>query len=141
VHVRELLRDGGLLVREQEPGADDDVVALARERREVRQVLTGRMRFERSRLEARDAFAGRGEGGLGELAKLPAFLRRDLLVAELVYNPPETPLLRAARIRGARTVNGLPMLVYQGAAAFELWTGRPAPIELMRRHAREALGV
>ncbi len=71
----------------------------------------------------------------------PNLLHRDLLVAELVYNPPETPLLRAARIRGARTVNGLPMLVYQGAAAFELWTGRPAPIELMRRHAREALGV
>jgi len=71
----------------------------------------------------------------------PNLLHRDLLVADLVYNPPETPLLRAARIRGARTVNGLPMLVYQGAAAFELWTGRPAPIELMRRHAREALGV
>jgi shikimate dehydrogenase len=68
-------------------------------------------------------------------------LHRDLLVADLVYNPPETPLLRAARLGGARAVNGLPMLIYQGAAAFELWTGRPAPIELMRRHAREALSV
>ena len=64
-----------------------------------------------------------------------------LTVFDLIYNPPETPLLRAARDRGARTLNGLPMLVYQGAASFERWTGRKAPVELMRRKAREALGV
>ena len=61
-------------------------------------------------------------------------------VFDLVYNPPETPMLRAARERGARTLNGLPMLVYQGAASFERWTGRKAPVELMRRKALEALG-
>ncbi len=68
------------------------------------------------------------------------WLYPGLVVFDLVYNPPETPMLRAARERGARTLNGLPMLVYQGAASFERWTGRRAPVELMRRKALEALG-
>jgi shikimate dehydrogenase len=71
----------------------------------------------------------------------PSWLHERLTVFDLVYNPPETPLLRFARERGARTLNGLPMLVYQGAAAFEIWTGRAAPIEHMRRSALEALLV
>jgi len=61
------------------------------------------------------------------------------LVCDLVYNPEETPLLRFARAAGARCLSGLPMLVYQGAIAFELWTGRRPPIEVMLRAAREAL--
>ena len=68
-----------------------------------------------------------------------ALLRSDLLVCDLIYNPPQTPLLAAGAARGARTLNGLPMLVYQGAAAWELWTKQPAPVELMRRAAEEAL--
>src|SRR5439155_25864738 len=58
-------------------------------------------------------------------------LHDGLFVVDLVYNPPETPLLRECRRRGIRHLNGLSMLVYQGAAAFELWTGRTAPIEVM----------
>ncbi len=54
LRVRELLRDRGLLVGEEEAGADDDVDALARERGEVRQVLTGRVRLERGRLQPRN---------------------------------------------------------------------------------------
>ncbi|MGH2457378.1 MAG: shikimate dehydrogenase [Chloroflexota bacterium] len=69
----------------------------------------------------------------------PDWLSSRTLVCDLVYNPPVTPLLRIARERGARTLNGLPMLVYQGAAAFERWTGRAAPADLMRRKALEAL--
>ena len=61
------------------------------------------------------------------------------LVYDLVYNPPMTPLLREAERAGARTLSGLPMLVYQGAASFELWTGKEAPVEVMMRTAREAL--
>jgi shikimate dehydrogenase len=53
-------------------------------------------------------------------------------VYDMVYRPAETPLLRAAREAGCRTANGLGMLLYQGAAAFSLWTGRPAPLEAMR---------
>ena len=59
-----------------------------------------------------------------------------LLVYDLVYNPARTPLLRAAAAAGARTQEGLPMLIYQGALAFERWTGRPAPVELMIEHGR-----
>lgn len=71
---------------------------------------------------------------------IPAeILRPDVLVCDLIYNPPRTPLIKAAGARGARTLNGLPMLVYQGAAAWELWTKQAAPVKLMRRAAEEAL--
>ena len=69
----------------------------------------------------------------------PGWLSAGTLVCDLVYNPPVTPLLGAARAARARILNGLPMLVYQGAAAFERWTGRAAPVDLMRRKAMEAL--
>lgn len=54
------------------------------------------------------------------------------LVMDMIFNPPLTPLLRAAMAHGCRVLNGLSMLLYQGALAFELWTGRTAPIEVMR---------
>ena len=53
-------------------------------------------------------------------------------VYDMVYRPVETPLLRTARLAGCRTANGLGMLLYQGAKALELWTGRPAPVAAMR---------
>jgi len=59
-------------------------------------------------------------------------LQRADGVYDMVYRPAETPLLRTAREAGCRTANGLGMLLYQGAAAFSLWTGRPAPLEAMR---------
>jgi len=61
------------------------------------------------------------------------------LVYDLVYNPPETPLLREAKRAGAHTINGLAMLVYQGALSFRLWTGQEAPLEVMMKAAREAV--
>ncbi|MBT9149632.1 MAG: Shikimate dehydrogenase (NADP(+)) [Dehalococcoidia bacterium] len=61
------------------------------------------------------------------------------LVYDVVYNPIKTPLLQIAEEVGARTIGGLSMLVYQGAAAFELWTGRKAPVEVMLQRARNAL--
>jgi shikimate dehydrogenase len=63
----------------------------------------------------------------------------SVLVCDLVYNPEETPLLRQARKAGAPVLGGLPMLVYQGAASFELWTGQEASVDIMFRKAREAL--
>ena len=57
------------------------------------------------------------------------------LVADIVMQPLDTPLLVAAADRGAATLAGLGMLVHQAAAAFELWTGQPAPIEVMVRAA------
>lgn len=60
-------------------------------------------------------------------------------VIDLVYNPPETQLLRLAASAGAQTVGGLEMLIYQGARAFEMWTEQPAPVEVMRAAATRAL--
>jgi shikimate dehydrogenase len=62
-----------------------------------------------------------------------------LVVSDLVYNPPETRLLCQARESGAQCIGGLEMLVRQGAQAFQIWTGVPAPLGVMRRAAREAL--
>ena len=59
-------------------------------------------------------------------------LRRARAAYDMIYRPPETPFLRAAREAGCRTANGLGMLLHQGAAALELWTGRPAPRDVMR---------
>jgi shikimate dehydrogenase len=61
------------------------------------------------------------------------------LVYDVVYNPVETPLIAAARQAGARTMGGLSMLVYQGAESFELWTGKPAPVDIMMSAAKKAL--
>lgn len=55
----------------------------------------------------------------------------DAVVMDMVYNPQHTSLLAAARSAGARAIGGMPMLIYQGAAAFEMWTAKPAPIEAM----------
>ncbi|HEY7341652.1 MAG TPA: shikimate dehydrogenase [Ktedonobacterales bacterium] len=65
-------------------------------------------------------------------AELLAHLPPTALVFDMVYAPPETALLRMARARGLRVATGLEMLLEQGAAAFELWTGSPAPIAVMR---------
>ena len=58
--------------------------------------------------------------------------RGDLLVCDVVPNPPETRLIQMARARGLKVLTGLPMLVYQGAIGFEMWTGRKAPEQAMR---------
>jgi shikimate dehydrogenase len=68
-------------------------------------------------------------------------LRPDLLVCDIVANPLETPLLAAAARAGGRTLSGLPMLVEQGAASFELWTGREAPRSVMYEAAERAMAT
>ncbi len=83
------------------------------------------------------------KGGPGEGASPLAAesIPREALVYDLVYNPLETPLLREAKKAGARTVGGLPMLIHQGAAGFQLWTGREAPVEVMFQAAQRALAA
>lgn len=75
----------------------------------------------------------------GALPLDPSLLLPGQVVADLVYHPRETALLRAARAMGARTVDGLGMLVHQAARAFTLWTGHEAPVTAMRRAAEAEL--
>ncbi len=60
---------------------------------------------------------------------------------DLVYRPLHTRFLQAARARGLHTVDGLGMLIHQGALAFERWTGQPAPVAVMRNATERALGL
>lgn len=58
--------------------------------------------------------------------------REDLFVFDVIYNPEETLLLKKAKSAGCKTSNGLHMLLYQGAASFELWTGKKMPVEIIK---------
>jgi shikimate dehydrogenase len=69
-------------------------------------------------------------------AILPSFQ----VVMDIVYAPLETRLLKEAKAAGCQVINGLEMLLYQGAAQFELWTGQAAPVELMRQQLYLARG-
>ncbi|WP_028828817.1 shikimate dehydrogenase [Proteocatella sphenisci] len=66
-----------------------------------------------------------------------SYLRPDLVVADVVYSPAETALLKMAKEIGCKCMNGFGMMLFQGSAAFELWTGKPMPIEYMK----ETLGI
>jgi shikimate dehydrogenase len=68
-------------------------------------------------------------------------VQKGQLVCDLVYNPPETSLIRLARSRRADTLSGIGMLLYQGAIAFEVWTGKKAPVDVMKKAlSRQMLG-
>jgi shikimate dehydrogenase len=65
----------------------------------------------------------------------PKLLKHNLAVMDIVYNPVETKLIRDAKAACATVVNGVEMLIYQGAASFEIFTGKSAPVEVMRKAA------
>lgn len=71
--------------------------------------------------------------GAGESPVAEQVLENFSVVMDIVYAPLETRLLREARRSGCQVINGLEMLLYQGVAQFELWTGRKAPIGTMRK--------
>lgn len=60
-------------------------------------------------------------------------IRPGMVVCDVIPNPPHTRLLQEAERRGARTIDGLGMLVYQGAIAFKMWTGYDAPVDVMHK--------
>ena len=66
-----------------------------------------------------------------------SFFRPDLIVTDVVYAPRETAMLKMAKEVGCKTMNGLGMMLFQGAAAFEMWTGKEMPIE----HMKEVLDI
>lgn len=82
--------------------------------------------------------AGHETHGPDALPLPQGILPREMVV-DIIYRPAVTPLLEAAEAESLKTQNGVPMLVYQGAEAFTLWTGQDAPVEVMRRALEEAL--
>ena len=68
----------------------------------------------------------------------PALITPDLMVFDMIYRPGITRLLDDAKSAGARTSNGLPMLLHQGALALEIWLDRPAPVDVMRSALEQA---
>jgi shikimate dehydrogenase len=66
-------------------------------------------------------------------------LDKDMVVMDIVYNPIKTALLKEAENIGCVTVNGASMFVYQGVAQFEMWTGKKAPVDIMRKTVLDAL--
>ena len=72
---------------------------------------------------------------------VPAEWLHGELIYDLIYNPRETALLRAARRQGLATLDGLQMFLGQAAQQFELFTGEQAPRQVMEKAALQALGV
>ncbi len=66
-------------------------------------------------------------------------MHENLIVKDLVYNPPNTVLLKEAERAGAKTISGIKMLVYQGAESFRIWTGKEAPINVMENAIMEII--
>jgi shikimate dehydrogenase len=78
-------------------------------------------------------------GDASPLEGAPFSLRQARAVYDMIYRPAETKLLKAAKAAGCKTANGLGMLLDQGAKAFEIWTGKPAPLDVMRRALETAV--
>lgn len=68
-----------------------------------------------------------------------SLLHPDMVVFDMIYHPLKTRLLREAEEVGAKTINGLSMLIHQGAASFEIWTGMEAPVDVMMKAAEEEI--
>ncbi len=82
-----------------------------------------------------------GMKGGPEGSSLPTqLIRKDIIVFDMVYSPKDTSLLKAAKEVGAKVIYGYDMFIYQGAKAFELWTGKSAPKEVMRKIVLGELG-
>ncbi len=67
-----------------------------------------------------------------------SIFHKHLAVADIIYNPWETTLLKKAKAEGCKAFNGYSMLLYQGAEAFRIWTGKEMPIELVKEHLKQA---
>ena len=124
------------LARDVGGGAASNVAAIPADGPALREAASG------SELIVNSTSVGMRHGDAEGLSPLDATLiPPGSLVYDMVYNPPDTPLMRHAEKAGARTLGGLMMLIYQGAAAFELWTGSPAPLDVMAKEGQRALAL
>ncbi|MGG4146594.1 shikimate dehydrogenase [Paenibacillus algorifonticola] len=76
---------------------------------------------------------------VGESPLDASWLKAGCVASDLIYNPLQTKFLQEAALHGCRTHGGLGMFIYQGAYAFEYWTGQPAPVQAMRETVLAAL--
>jgi len=98
----------------------------------------------KQKLESCDLLVNTTSVGMEHDGKDPTVSPVEILpssgfVSDIIYRPAKTKLLRDAEAAGLAIQNGLPMLVYQGAEAFEIWTQKTAPVELMYKAALAAL--
>ena len=68
------------------------------------------------------------------------WLRDGMVILDMIYRPLKTRLLQEAQEAGCTCLSGLDMLLFQGVAQLEIWTGKAAPVEVMRRALEEAAG-
>lgn len=117
----------------------EDTVRKINENTECKAVLYDLADLDKLKEEMADSYlfanaTGMGMKPLEGKTYIPdkSFLRPELTVTDVVYFPRETALLKMAKEVGCKTMNGLGMMLFQGSAAFELWTGQPMPIEYMK---------
>jgi shikimate dehydrogenase len=107
-------------------------------------VVSAAATIEDLKIEGADILINATPVGLKESDPLlikKEWLHQGLFVYDLIYNPAETKLLKEAREAGCKCANGLGMLLYQGCLAFEHWTGKEAPVDVMRRALLERINV
>jgi shikimate dehydrogenase len=131
-----------ILNRQQELDWAEDIAQLIREdlRQEVKVLELGHLT---EALAGADLLVNATSVGMSPAIKdspvTAGLLDKVPVVFDIVYNPIITRLLREAALAGAKTIGGLDMLAWQGALAFEMWTGQTAPIDLMRGEAVKML--
>ncbi|MNN92886.1 Shikimate dehydrogenase [compost metagenome] len=76
---------------------------------------------------------------ISDIPMNPEWIPKGIVVSDLIYNPLQTELLLQAEAKGCRTHSGLGMFIYQGAYAFEYWTGLAAPVDTMREAVLRSL--
>ena len=120
-------------------GNAEDTVRKINENTQCKAVLYDLADLDKLKEEIADSYLFANATGMGikpleGKTYIPdkSFLRPDLIVTDVVYFPRETALLKMAKEVGCKTMNGLGMMLFQGSAAFELWTGQPMPIEYMK---------
>lgn len=95
--------------------------------------------IERSDLLCNATPVGMAPNEEGCLINNSELLRTDLVVVDIIYNPLETKLYKMAKVNGCKVLNGIEMLIHQGAASFELWTGKKMPIDKVREKVYKSL--
>ena len=104
---------------------------------DIRDVNTLKSAMKESRLFVNATSVGMAPDTQGCILPDTSFLFPELAVADIIYSPWETRLLAMAKETGCTAFNGFSMLLWQGAGAFQIWTGREMPMEPLRNYLRQ----